>query len=210
MNPLKGIAVFCAVIALSACVSDDAPSRPKLAYTPSYANEGFKMARAPLREQNTQHAAMTVASLSMETMTPEQFGAMEPAAGQGFVHEDSYPQEPAASHRTALDKNDLPAGCSLGDRFDRTETIAYQWGQNRIGFTHDADGADVKGGFLRYKLKFQPHQTSKERCKYKSSWQGLVGSAYNELYLRESNTVWQDLKSLRADGESRLDTLFQQ
>lgn len=157
------------------------------------------MARAPIME---------IDSLNGGTFNASDINRIEPAAGQGFVREDSYQQE-IAPRKSSLNSDKVPAGCSIKDRFDRTETIAYQWGQNRIGFTHFG-GINPDGGYLRYRLKFQPQQTSKERCRYKSSWQGLAGSAYNELYLRENNTVWDDLKVLRLDAESRLDTLLQQ
>lgn len=198
MTRFKYIVVLLPLLA-AGCLADEEKPRPKLAYSPNFAQEGFKLARAPIAELNIATNA---------TYNPSSLDNIEPAAGQGFVHEDTYPQE-IPSRTSALDSDKIPDGCNIKDRFDRTETIAYQWGQNRIGFTHFG-GINPDGGYLRYKLKFQPHQTSKERCKYKSSWQGLVGSTYNELYMRENNTVWDDVKEIRLEGESRLDTLLQQ
>jgi hypothetical protein len=198
MKYFKFIAVLMPVLACG-CVSDDTPERPKLPYTASYAKDGYKIARVPLNDAQGYGA---------RTFTQDEIAHIEPAAGAGFVRDDSYQQE-TLQPRAALDSDKIPDGCSIKDRFDRSETIAYQWGQNRLGFTYNTDGTDFKGGFLRYRLKFQPHQTSKERCKYKSAWQGLAGSAYNEFFLRENNTVWDDIKVLRLDAQSRLDTLLQ-
>lgn len=198
MKCFQFIAVLIPALA-TGCLTDGAPERLKLAYTPNYANEGFQIARAPIDDES---------GFGPRTFTAEDVTRIEPAAGSGFIQDDTYQQETSQS-RTALDGDKIPAGCGLKDRFDRSETIAYQWGQNRLGFTYDTDGTDFKGGFLRYRLKFQPLQTSKERCQYKSAWQGLVGSSYNELFLRKNNTVWDGVKVLRLDAESRLDTLLQ-
>ncbi|MCD8566750.1 MAG: hypothetical protein LRY36_02370 [Alphaproteobacteria bacterium] len=198
MKYLNFIAVLMPVLVV-ACSGDTAPERPKLPYTISYANEGFQMARAPQSDEK---------GYGSRTFTADEISHIEPAAGSGFIRDDSYQAEDI-QRRTALQSDKIPSGCSIKDRFDRSETIAYQWGQNRLGFTANMDGTDFKGGFLRYRLKFQPHQTSKERCKYKSAWQGLVGSSYNEFFLRENNTVWDDLKALRLDAQSRIDTLLQ-
>ncbi|HRQ60142.1 MAG TPA: hypothetical protein PLO23_01270 [Alphaproteobacteria bacterium] len=200
MKLFKFIAVLLPVLAAS-CLSDDEPQRPKLAYTPHYANEGFAMAHRPITDEPTMAATTT-------TLGPQDVAAIEPAAGLGFVRNDTYQQE-SATAPTAMGADKIPSGCSIKDRFDRTETIAYQWGQNRIGFNYDTSGTDFKGAFIKYRLKFQPHKTSKERCKYPARWQGLLGSAHNEFFLRENNTVWDDLKTIRLDAESRLDTLLQ-
>lgn len=197
MKLFKFIVVLLPVLAAS-CLSDDEPQRPKLAYTPHYANEGFQLARRPITDESVPVAAFS----------PQNIAAIEPAAGQGFVRDDSYQQE-SATAPSALGADEIPSGCSIKDRFDRSETIAYQWGQNRIGFNYDTNGTDFKGAFLKYRLKFQPHKTSKERCKHPARWQGLLGSAHNEFFLRETNTVWDDLKVIRLDAESRLETLLQ-
>lgn len=104
--------------------------------------------------------------------------------------------------------------CRIQDRFDRDGTaIAYQWGQshrNRLGLEVDGigfDGGSLEGMKLTYTMRLQPKKTKKERCRYNSHWQGLIGSGYNELMLREKNTVWQELRKLSSDVEGRLDTL---
>lgn len=198
MKCLNVIAAFMPLLVV-ACSSDTLLERPKLPYTANYAREGFQMARTPLTDERGYGA---------RTFTAEEISRIAPAAGPGFIHDDSYRQD-TFKPRAALDSERIPAGCRIKDRFDRTETIAYQWRQNRIGFTADMSGAELKGAFLRYRLKLQPYQTTKERCQYKSAWQGTLGSGYNEFFLRETDTVWEDLKALRLDAQSRLDTLLQ-
>ncbi len=92
--------------------------------------------------------------------------------------------------------------CSLGDRFDRGEVIAYEWDRNRLGF--DVDGLNMGGGDesavkLQYTLRLQHEQSSEQACRYASAWQGIAGSVYNELFLREEDTVWQELRAMRRD-----------
>jgi hypothetical protein len=99
-------------------------------------------------------------------------------------------------------KGTAKKSCRLKDRFDRKELVAYEWGQNRMGF--DLDGLDLMAGGMEvenvqfsYRLRLQDYKTKKERCRYASSWQGLLGSGYNELVAREdSDTVWRELEAM--------------
>jgi hypothetical protein len=92
------------------------------------------------------------------------------------------------------------SSCRVNDRFDRKELVAYEWGQNRMGF--DVDGLGLTGGSVEnvqfsYRLRLQDYKTKKERCRYASSWQGLLGSGYNELVAREDgDTVWRELEAM--------------
>lgn len=92
--------------------------------------------------------------------------------------------------------------CSLGDRFDRGEVIAYEWDRSRLGV--DVDGLNMGGGSedavkLQYTLRLQHERSSAQACRYPSAWQGIAGSVYNELFLREEDTVWQELRAMRRD-----------
>ena len=89
--------------------------------------------------------------------------------------------------------------CHVKDRFDRKELVAYEWGQNRMGF--DVDGLGVTGGSVEnvqfsYRLRLQDYKTKKERCRHNSSWQGLLGSSYNELVVRDDGRVWNELEAM--------------
>lgn len=103
------------------------------------------------------------------------------------------------------------ARCSIKDRFDRDEVLAYTWGDNRLGM--DVDGLsfsnfEMEQVKLQYSLKLQPYKSRKERCRYPSQWQGLVGTGYNEMFVRETDTVWQELEALQDDVEDRWDSLI--
>lgn len=103
--------------------------------------------------------------------------------------------------------------CRIKDRFDRKEVLAYEWGDNRLGF--DVGGLNLAdfGDFnvervrVAYRLKLQPNKSKKERCLYPSSWKGIVGTSYNELFIRETDTVWDELDLLQKDIEDRWESL---
>lgn len=94
-----------------------------------------------------------------------------------------------------LNANSSPSSCSTKDRFDRKDLVAYKWGstgENRLGFDVDGIGlrsANLDQVKLTYSLRLQPEKKKHERCLYQSSWQGMVGSGYNELFVRENDTV---------------------
>ena len=106
----------------------------------------------------------------------------------------------------APDANQVKAitedNCRVQDRFDRKAVIAYEWGHERLALDVDGvglDGGDDSGVRLEYKVNLQRKKTSKQKCRYSSKWQGLIGSGYNEMFLRQEDTVWEDLKDMRKD-----------
>lgn len=188
--------IFLSVFALTACAAEGEKGRPSFYYP----DRGYVQIPS-YEEESSYRAGGAGASGSVDYVS---FGGGVASALQA-AGVDGY-----AAYKAPLDDEQaLPASCGLGDRFDRSEEIAYQWGQNRLGLDVDRAGASFKGFMLTYRLKFQDHKTKKERCRYKSSWQGLIGSGYNELFLREKNTVWDELNLLEGDVRSRLDTLLQ-
>ena len=77
----------------------------------------------------------------------------------------------------------------------------------------DVDGVSFGGSGERamrveYKLRLQPEKTKKQKCRYSSQWQGLVGSGYNELIVRESDTVWDEVKNLRREVTQYVENVF--
>ncbi len=95
----------------------------------------------------------------------------------------------------------LPKGCSLRDRFDRNAALAWNFkdNQSRLALNMNIDGLGFSGAeidkvMLKFHYKFQPIKNKKERCRYPSGFQGLVGSGYNEFFLRKNNTVMQELR----------------
>lgn len=121
---------------------------------------------------------------------PASLNAIVPAAG---VSESS-----KSSH-----KPDQRPDCSLRDRFDRKSAIAYNFadGKSRLGLHVDIDGPglsdpgelEVEGVMLNFRYRFQPVEKKREKCLYRSAWQGLLGSGYNEFFERESDTVYEQL-----------------
>jgi hypothetical protein len=124
----------------------------------------------------------------------------------GMPGEDDYAQRMGLTSSQAEEK-----GCRIKDRIDRDAIIAYQWDQNRIalnvkGINMDSDG--IEAVKLEYKLKLQPNKNHKERCKYQSNWQGIVGSGYNEMFVREENTIWGQIRDVKGQVSDALDKLF--
>lgn len=106
---------------------------------------------------------------------------------------------------------DVPSECSLHDRFDRKAVVAYEWGRSRLSL--DVDGVSLGGGgergvHLKYKIRFQPEKTKKQRCRYSSPWQGLVGSGYNELFVRKEDTVWAEIRDVKRSAAQYMDNFF--
>lgn len=104
-----------------------------------------------------------------------------------------------------------PNKCSLNDRFDRKAVVAYEWGRSRLSL--DVDGVNFGGGderavHLQYKIRLQPEKTKKQRCRYSSSWQGLVGSGYNELFVRKEDTVWAEIRDVKKSASQYMDNFF--
>lgn len=102
----------------------------------------------------------------------------------------------------------LPAGCSLRDRFDRDGALAYNFsdGQSRLSLHMDMGnvgfgGVEVDKVMIKFRYKFQDGVSSrKERCRYPSGFQGLIGSGYNEFFLRKNDTVWDALRDANPLG----------
>lgn len=93
----------------------------------------------------------------------------------------------------------LPAGCSLRDRFDNDSALAYSFSdQSRLSLHLDADvgfgGIEVDQVMVKYRFKFDkdiPHK--REACLYPSQLQGLIPSTFNEFFMRERDTVWDEI-----------------
>lgn len=114
-------------------------------------------------------------------------------------------------HILTLDENvpDNNIKCSIKDRFDRKAVLAYEWNRSRLSFDVDGLGdSDDAGMRLEYKIRLQPEKTKKQKCRYQARWQGLIGSGYNELVVRQDDTVWQALREKRSEATEFLGVLF--
>lgn len=151
------------------------------------------------------HAALNVLSPS------ETASNIEPASGTttGVMARAAY-LEPHF-HKISAGQTD----CSIRDMFDRKAMLAYEWGNNtrsRLSFDVDGvglDSLDVEGVKLEYAFRLQPEKPKKMACRYSSQWQGMVGSGYNEMFLRGDNEgARREINELRQDLETRLETVF--
>lgn len=122
---------------------------------------------------------------------------------------------PAAfSAALALKQKRVAGDCSVKDRFDRKYVVAYQWGragESRIALDVDGigfDGGELEGVKLEYKLRLQPIAGRKDHCRVASNWQGILGTGYHELFMREDDSVWDRLEKLGDDVDGRLETLI--
>ncbi len=113
--------------------------------------------------------------------------------------------------KTALRAEQTSKKCSIKDRIDRDDLIAYQWGRSRLGV--DVDGINMSSTELesikfQYTLRLQAHKTRKEKCRYESGWQGMIGSGYNEMFIRQDDTIWDQIDKIKDDAEDAIDKLF--
>ena len=126
---------------------------------------------------------------------------------QGLSPADYDPQYKESSPKLGLSEDEAKAlGCDLGDRFDRGATLAYHFkdNQSRLAFHLSLEGPkfsdptrlELNSVLLRYTHKFsKPPANKRDKCRFQSSLQGLLGSAYNEFFVRNSFTVWKELRS---------------
>lgn len=195
-----GLPVLCGCVTTHASAPLVAPP-PQVADRPDQAYDGTLMTavffaesaphyvhnyapQAPVQEQG---AAMPLGA----TARPELAGL---PPGLGYERE-----------RVALSANAAEPDCSIGDRFDRGQVLAYEWDRSRLGLDVDGINMDSDGEQavrVSYTLRLQPEKTEDQRCRYPSAWQGLAGSAYNELVKRDQNTVWDQIKQARRSFEN--------
>lgn len=100
-------------------------------------------------------------------------------------------------------------GCSIKDRFDRKSTLAYNFSdqQSQLAFNLNARGPslgdptrfEVKGVEMRFTYQMQKYKKPVERCRFASPFQGWLGSAFNELALRENDTIMHELRAKGLD-----------
>ncbi len=100
-----------------------------------------------------------------------------------------------------FNKSRPEVNCSFGDRFDRKTTLAYNFDNAhqlafKLGINPSEGGpAGISHAGIAFRWRFNSVKSPveappKERCLYDSHWQGLGGSIYNELFLRQNNNVW--------------------
>lgn len=161
---------------LGACITDDDVHSRFTPPPPSYGVRDFR--------DNPAYADAVELSRISPAMGTEASGAALPE-----------PVKTKASFR---------ADCKIKDRFDRDLTLAYRFSDGRTQLGLDVKGRLHKGEFegvkfaLKYKLS-PPGKKEKTNCLYDSPVQGLIGSAYNELFERTHETVWDELDDAGLD-----------
>jgi hypothetical protein len=98
----------------------------------------------------------------------------------------------------------IPGDCSVKDRFDTTSALSFlsEDGRKELALNVRTSGTSVNAAMLRFRYQFDdaPRKTKgRAECRFPSRVQGLVGSAYHELIVRDQNTVWHQFKSLKVD-----------
>ncbi len=133
-------------------------------------------------------------------------------AGQGLGTHGVRDASLTEGVKTAMRQDVIPKRCRIQDRFDRKALIAYEWGgRSRLGLDIDGlsyDNYEIEKVKVEYRLRFSAYKTSKERCRYASKWQGILGTGYNELFLREKDTIWEEINVLENDLEDGFDAVF--
>ncbi len=126
---------------------------------------------------------------------------------QGLSPADYDPQYKESSPKLGLSEDEAKAlGCDLGDRFDRGATLAYTFDdrKSRVALNLSLDGPSlsnpsrlqVNSVMIRFTHRFQkPLLGKKEKCLMPSNFQGMIGSGYNEFFLRNNFTIWKDLRN---------------
>lgn len=170
MNRFKRISTILSMVILSACASQKGSAPPPTFY---------------LAEAQPKQAYV-------EKFDVVDLQNIEPAAGIAKDDYRVYTANPIAMpyqpYTSAAGLNDFGGNnCTAQERFDHQALLAYQWGRNRIGLNFNqvderfAEADEVK---MTYRIKLQKAKSRAENCLNDSAWQGIIGSGYNELYLR--------------------------
>lgn len=188
------ICICCSALTLTGCIT----SQNSSPLAPMPPDKLLSFSIVPATIHMPQNASLPVDNVA----------AMQPAGGFNAVNTDV-----SAEGIMAL-KAPAPStsyNCRIKDRFDRTDLLAYEWDRSRVSV--DVDGlnmgsGNVEGIFVKYKLRIQPEPPRKLACRYPSSWQGLLGSGYNELVIRENNTVWKEMGTVKKEVVNYIDNIF--
>ncbi len=176
-----------------------------LAITATLAGCSTAEAEAPSLSQDYAQISTVHHNHNMAPL-PLMFGTIAPEAEPSYVRKAGF--------------NDArpPGHCSLRDRFDRKEAIAYNFsdGQSRVGLRLGIDGiglsnpADIRLEEVKvnFRYRFQPIKKKREHCLYDSPWQGTAASAYNELFVRENHTIYEEIDAKYDEIHDRVQKLF--
>lgn len=178
-NPSFSLYIMSLGLLLGGCVSDRVDTSHLF-----HNRADYIVTARPVSAPVPQHQAMAGHALKSPAVVPDK-------EGQAVI----------TAYRAR--KNVSSDDCSLGDRFDRSADLAYDFsdGKSRLALDLDTEGLDwddfgnfgVNEVMLRYRYRFQQGRKPDEACRVVSPLQGLIGSVYNELTQREGDTVWKEL-----------------
>lgn len=151
----------------------------------------------------------TVTPIKNLDFTTPQSGALTVAQGLDMSNFDTRDTNSTIKNipKLGLTEDESKAlGCGIGDRFERGATLAYNFKdeQNRLALNVGMSGPsfsdptriEFKNVILRFTHKFsKPIPNKRDKCRFKSGFQGLVGSTYNDFFVRTNFTVWKDLRN---------------
>jgi hypothetical protein len=150
--------------------------------------------------------APQIAKTPIERLDFHTAPSQESGVNQGLSEEDYDPKAKKNPAKLGLSADESKAlGCSIADRFDRDAALAYNFSnqQSRLALHLDMRGGglqdigrmDVEAVMVRFTHKLQKSSADKkQKCRFNSKVQGLVGSVYNEFFVRDNYTVWQELR----------------
>lgn len=135
----------------------------------------------------------------------------KPTAGEEYLRDEDRVFRPMETLNLAEREDELryggnnqprlPAGCSFKDRFDNDSALAYNFDdqQSRLSLHVDGDmgfgGFDVEQVMVKYRFRLQKDiARSEDACRYPSQLQGLLATGYNEFFVRERDTVWDEFR----------------
>lgn len=133
---------------------------------------------------------------------PSAFPQEVEVAGSAFRAEpiDIAAMQKARENSAALQAETYSAGCSIGDRFDRGAALSWRFDDSRrMDLNIRGDGVALETVKISYTHKFggpPKPKKDKKKCQYDSQFQGIIGSAYNEMFRRKEQTIWNQLDDM--------------
>lgn len=167
----------------------------------SNSSDTYPYSSAPSFQNGRDNVVSTVASVEQGRSLAEFYPETEYADVSGVPIKDR-----KMRIRLGLGRNDSKMlGCDLGTRFDNSAAFAYQLDdrQSRVSLHLSMDGPsfsnpgnlEFNSVMIRFTHKFQkPPKSRQDNCLFPSKVQGLLGSAYNELFIRNNYTILDELK----------------
>lgn len=133
------------------------------------------------------------------------------AVQQGRTLDDFYPENSDINKKKTviklgLSKNESKAlGCDIGDRFDNGAALAYNFSDQKSQLSlhlsvdgpsfSDPGNLEFNSVLVRFTHKFQkPSKSEANNCLFPSHVQGILGSAFNEVFVRDNYTILDELK----------------